>query len=159
MRREGRRLLPFVPSPRDVVEKMLSIADPKPDELLVDLGSGDGRIILSAAKDYRCWALGIEKNENLVELTRKKIASMGLDKATVLRGDLYSYDFSEADVLTLYLLPEVLEILVPKFKKMKKGARIVSHDYMIPGLSPSEIYELRSMETSRPHRIYVYLVK
>jgi len=159
MWREGRRPLPFVPSPRDVVEKMLSIADPKPDELLVDLGSGDGRIILSAAKDYRCWSLGVEKNINLVELTRKKIASMGLDKAIVLRGDLYSYDFSEANVLTLYLLPEVLEILVPKFKKMKKGARIVSHDYMIPSLNPSEIYKVRSSETGRLHSIYLYLVK
>jgi predicted RNA methylase len=159
MWREGRRPLPFVPSPRDVVERMLSIADPKPDELLVDLGSGDGRIILSAAKHYRCWSLGVEKNVNLVELTRKKIASMGLDKAIVSRGDLYSYDFSEADVLTLYLLPEVLEILVPKFKKMEKGARIVSHDYIIPGLSPSEIYKVRSVETGRLHRIYLYLVK
>lgn len=159
MWREGRRPIPFVPSPKDVVEKMLSIADPNPDELLIDLGSGDGRIILSAAKDYRCWTLGVEKNVNLVELTKKKIARMDLDKATVLRGNLYSYDFSKADVLTLYLLPEVLEILVPKFKKMKKGARIVSHDYMIPGLSPSEIYKVRSIETGRLHTIYLYLVK
>jgi predicted RNA methylase len=159
MLKDGRRPLPFVPSPRDVVEKMLSIADPKPDELLIDLGSGDGRIILSAAKDYRCWSLGVEKNVNLVELSRKKIASMGINKATVLRGDLYSYDFSEADVLTLYLLPEVLKILVPKFKKMKKDARIVSHDYTIPGLYPSEIYKVRSTETGRLHTIYLYLVK
>ncbi len=156
---EGRRPLPFVPSPKDVVEKMLSIADPSPEELLIDLGSGDGRVILSATKDYNCWSIGVEKNPRLVELTRKNILSLGLGKAKVVRGDLYSYDFSKADIITLYLLPEVLKILSPKFSMMRKGARIISHDYMIPGREPSEIYEVKSIETGRIHKIYLYLVK
>ena len=67
MKRGGGRI-PFVPSPMDVVEKMLSLADPKPDELLVDLGSGDGRIVISAAERYRCRALGVEMDEKLVGL-------------------------------------------------------------------------------------------
>lgn len=159
MRGEGRKPVPFVPSPKDVVEKMLEIANPAPDELLVDLGSGDGRIILSASGNYRCRSIGIEKNPKLVELTLKKIANMGLGRAKVLRRDLYTYDFTNADIVTLYLLPEVLGKLYPKFIKMKKDARIVSHNYRIPGLDPVETYELRSVETGKRHKIYLYIVK
>lgn len=159
MRREGRELIPFVPSPKDVVEKMLDIASPAPDELLIDLGSGDGRIILSASRNYKCWSIGIEKNPKLVELTWRKAVGMGLDRAAVLRRDLYDYDFTNADVITLYLLPDVLRKLYPKFVKMKKDARIVSHDYRIPGLTPTETYEVKSMETGKQHKIYLYIIK
>jgi len=159
MGRVGRRLIPFVPSPKDVVEKMLDIASPAPDELLVDLGSGDGRILLSASRKYKCWSIGIEKNPRLVELNRRKILSMGLDRVTVIRGDLYNYDFTNADVVTLYLLPDVLKKLYPKFVKVKKDTRIVSHDYGIPGLTPAEIYEVNSIETGKRHKIYLYILR
>ncbi|MCS7125927.1 MAG: class I SAM-dependent methyltransferase [Aigarchaeota archaeon] len=154
-----KRPLPFVPSPIDVVYKMLSIADPNPDEVLVDLGSGDGRIILSAARYYKCRSIGVEKNTNLVDLTRRKINTMDLDNVTVVHGDLYNFDFSKADVVTLYLLPETLHILLPKFKELKRGARIISHDYHIPYLTPYEVHEVKSSETNRTHKIYLYLMK
>ena len=154
--KKGEGRIPFVPSPRDVVEKMLSIADPMPDELLVDLGSGDGRIIISAAKNYRCSALGVERNPVLVEESVNKILRSSLKKARIVHGDLFKYDFSDADVVTLYLLPRPLELLKPKLLSLKKGARIVCHDFPIPRLDPKEVYLVKSHRTGRTHKIYLY---
>lgn len=156
MRKGGGRI-PFVPSPMDVVEKMLSLADPRPDELLVDLGSGDGRIVLRGAENYRCRALGVELNARLVEESVRKALRRSLDeRVSIVRGDLYSFDFSNADVVALYLLPSTLKTLKPKLLSLRRGARIVCHDFPIPGLQPSEVVELKSLETGRVHRIYLY---
>lgn len=156
MRRGGGKI-PFVPSPRDVVEKMLSLADPRPDELLVDLGSGDGRIVLRGAEGYRCKALGVELNTRLVEESLRKALRKSLeDKVKIVHGDLYRFDFSDADVITLYLLPSTLKTLKPRLLSLKRGARIVCHDFPIPGLQPSEVLKLRSLETGKIHKIYLY---
>ncbi len=157
MRRGGERI-PFVPSPIGVVKKMLSLADPKPDELLVDLGSGDGRIIIAAAENYRCRAFGIELDEKLFRKSMSAISTKLLkDRARIIHGNLYNFDFSNADIVTLYLLPETLKVLKPKLLSLKRGSRIVCHDFPIPGIKPSEIATIKSSSTgNKLHRIYLY---
>jgi hypothetical protein len=156
MRKGGGRI-PFVPSPFDVVRRMLSLADPKPDELLIDLGSGDGRIIVAAAEDYRCRAIGVELDKELyarsMNIIRGRLLS---NRARIIRGNLYEFNLSGADVITLYLLPETLRGLKPKLLSLKRGSRIVCHDFPIPGLKPSEIAIVRSLFTGRLHKIYLY---
>ena len=151
-----RKRIPFVPSPHDVVEKMLSIADPKPDELLIDLGSGDGRIVISAARDYKCRSLGVEIDDVLIDHSVRKIQRLGLKEVEIVKADLYRYDLSNADIVTLYLLPDTLKTLKPKLLNLKKGARIICHDYKIPGLEPDEFYIVKSKTTGRNHLIYLY---
>ena len=153
-----RRKVPFVPSPRDVVDRMLTLADPGPDELLVDLGSGDGRIVVAAARDYGCRALGVEINRELVGYSRERIQRLGLQRARVIEGDLFRFDFSDADVVILYLLPSVMEALRPRLLRLKRGARIVSHNYAVPGLEPDEVCVVRSRATGRRHVIYLYVM-
>ncbi len=155
MKKERGRI-PFVPSPHDVVEKMLSLADPRSDELLIDLGSGDGRIVISAAENYRCSALGVEIDKDLVGKAKEKILRKSPINAQIVHGDLFNFDFSKADVVTLYLLPSTLEILKPKLLSLKKGARIVCHDFAIPGVKPSDVIFTKSWFTNKVHKIYVY---
>lgn len=158
--KSGRRNpLLFVPSPMDVVDMMLSVSDPSPDEVLVDLGSGDGRIIINASRNYGCLSIGVEKNPRLVDLTTRRIHSAEIRNAKVYWGDIHEYDISRADVVTLYLLPETLSELRPKLLMLKKGARVVSHDFKIPGMTPAEEYQIKSSETGRIHTIYLYVMK
>jgi predicted RNA methylase len=149
--------IPFVPSPLDIVRKMLSLADPRPDELLIDLGSGDGRIIVAAAEDYRCRAIGVELDRELyarsVNIIRGRLLG---DRARIIRGNFYDFDFSGADVITLYLLPDTMRVLKPRLLSLKRGSRIVCHDFPIPGLKPSEIVATRSLLTGRLHKVYLY---
>lgn len=159
MRKGGGRI-PFVPSPLDVVEKMLSLADPKPDELLVDLGSGDGRIVVAGAEKYRCKALGVELDERLFRRSMSIISGRMLeDRARIIHGDLYSFDFSDAEVVTLYLLPETLRALKPKLLSLRRGSRIVCHDFPIPGMRPDEVAVVRSLRDGRIHRLYLYEIR
>ena len=159
MRRGGGRI-PFVLSPMDVVEKMLSLADPKPDELLVDLGSGDGRIVISAAERYRCRALVVEIDEKLVEESlRKALRRNLLDRVRIVRGDLHAYELADANVVALYLLPNTLKALKPRILSLPRGSRIVCHDFPIPGVAPDEVAGVRSLRDGRIHRIYLYEIR
>lgn len=155
----GKRV-PFAPSPHDIIDRMLSLADPKPDELLVDLGSGDGRVVISASKRYGCKAVGVEINPKLASLSSERISKMWLEeRARVVLGDFHSFDFSRADIVTLYLLPSALRALAPKFKMLRRGARVVSHDYRVPGMEPDEVYVAWSPVSGRRHVIYLYVMR
>jgi len=159
MRRGGDKI-PFVPSPHDVVEKMLSLADPRPDELLVDLGSCDGRIVISAAERYRCKALGVEIDKKLIEESlRKALRRNLLDRVRIVRGDLHTYDLADANVVTLYLLPKTLRVLKPRLLSLPRGSRIVCHDFPIPDHTPDEVVSIRSLRDGRIHRIYLYEIR
>lgn len=152
----GKGKIPFVPSPHDIVQRMLSLANPRPDELLVDLGSGDGRIVIAASRDYRCRSVGVEMDEKLIDYSRRKISRLGLNNAHIVNADLHEFDFTNADVITLYLLPKTLEVLRPKILRLKRGSRVVCHDFKIPGMESDEVYMLKSGITSRLHTIYYY---
>ena len=126
----------WVPTSPGMVEKMLDMAKITPADLLVDLGSGDGRMIIAAAK-RGARARGVEFTPELVEHSRKLARDAGVaDKATFVQGDMYAADISDATVLALFLLPENLDKLKDKFLKLEPGSRIVLNTYKIPGWEP-----------------------
>lgn len=119
----------WVPTPNELIEAMLDAAKLTPDDYLVDLGSGDGRIVIAAAR-RGAQALGIEYNPEMVKLSQKNAEKELLsDRATFIQGDIFESDFSQASVVTMYLLPHLNEKLRPTLLNMKPGTRIVSHAF------------------------------
>jgi SAM-dependent methyltransferase len=138
--------VPFVVSPEEVVDRMLRIADIGPADEVIDLGSGDGRIVIAAAK-RGAQALGIDIDPSLVEKARNNAAAAGVaDRAKFAAQDLFDTDLSRATVVTMYLLPEVNLKLRPKLLALKPGTRIVSHDWNMGDWEPDETIELRTPE-------------
>jgi SAM-dependent methyltransferase len=132
MGQEGKDVV-WIPSPESMVEKMLDMSRVTPRDFVIDLGSGDGRNVIAAAK-RGARALGVEYNPDLVELSRRNAAQAGVgDKATFVQGDMFEADISQASVLVLFLIPSNLERLAPKFLALKPGTRIVSNTYEIGG--------------------------
>ncbi|MGE4338538.1 MAG: cyclopropane-fatty-acyl-phospholipid synthase family protein, partial [Pigmentiphaga sp.] len=125
---EGKDVV-WVPTPQTLVERMLDIADVKPGEFLIDLGSGDGRTVITAAgRGLR--AHGIEYNADMVQLAKQAAREAGLvEKATFAQGDLFEADLSQADVITLFLLPSINEKLSPTLLELEPGTRIVSNSF------------------------------
>ncbi len=147
----------FVPTPQDVVEKMLELAAVKKTDVVCDLGSGDGRIVISAAKKYGCKAIGYELDKELVDTSRAKAEAAGVKALVTLEAkDLFAADLRDADVIAVYLLPQQLEKLLPQLEKLKPGTRIVSHQFAIPGIAPKEVIQFESLEDSAKHAIHVY---
>ena len=134
---EGRDVV-WVPTPAVLVEKMLDMAGVMPQDFVIDLGSGDGRNVIAAAK-RGARGLGVEYNPNMVELSRRIAAEEGVaDKATFVEGDMYAADISQATVLALFLLPENLNRLSSKFLDLKPGTRIVANHFWIDGWDADE---------------------
>jgi hypothetical protein len=125
---EGKDVV-WVPTPQSLVNKMLEIAKVTPSDFLIDLGSGDGRTVITAAK-MGLSAIGIEYNPDMVELSKKNAADAGVsDKAQFIKTDLFEYDFSKATVITMFLLPDINLRLRPKLLEMKPGTRIVTNTF------------------------------
>jgi SAM-dependent methyltransferase len=123
----------WIASPRDMVDKMLDMARVTPEDYVVDLGSGDGRNVIAAAK-RGARALGVEYNSALVEVSRRAAAAAGVaDRATFLEGDMFDADISRATTLILFLIPDNLRKLDAKFRALKPGTRIVSNTYELAG--------------------------
>lgn len=152
-------LAPYVVSPQRIVERMLELADLKPGEVLYDLGSGDGRIVITAAQRYHAKAVGVEISDALVASSTERIAKLGLQNwASVIHGDLLQVDLSPADVVTIYLMTGSNEILRPNLEKyLKPGARVVSHEYAVPGWKP-KLVEKADEADARNHVIYLYTI-
>ena len=126
----------WVPTDEQLVEKMLDLAKITPQDFVMDLGSGDGRNVIAAAR-RGARAVGVEFNPQMVELSRQNAAKAGVaDRATFIEGDMYEADISKATALVLFLLPVNLEKLTPKFLDMKPGSRIVDNTFAIPGWEP-----------------------
>jgi protein-L-isoaspartate O-methyltransferase len=155
---QAERLAPFVPSPQMVVERMLEVADVKPGETVYDLGCGDGRILIAAAREFRAKAVGVELSEPLVKQGREQVRRLGLEnRVTIVQGDLMQADLRPADVVTVYLLTEANDQLRPLFERsLHRGARVVSHDFKIRGWKPERVDEV--VVSGRAHKIYVYLM-
>jgi len=139
---------PFVVSPDAVVERMLYLAQPKSGERLVDLGSGDGRIVIEAAKRFGAQGLGVDIDPRLVKLATDNAKRAGVESLTRFEiQDLFETDLRGVSVVTMYLLPEVNLKLVPRFiEQLKPGARIVSHDYDLGPWPFDEMIELALAE-------------
>lgn len=134
---EGKDVI-WVPTPQVTVEKMLDLAQVTAQDFVMDLGSGDGRNVIAAAK-RGARALGVEYNQEMVELARRIAEKEGVaDRAAFVQGDMYEADFSQATVLALFLLPENLERLAPKFLALAPGTRIVVNEFWIQGWNPDE---------------------
>jgi hypothetical protein len=125
---EGKDVI-WVPTPQALVEKMLDIAKATPNDFVIDLGSGDGRTVITAAR-RGIRALGIEYNSEMVELSKRNAAKAGVsDRATFVKADLFDSDFSKATVITMFLLPDINISLRPKILNLKPGTRIVSNSF------------------------------
>ena len=129
---------PYVPTPQAVVDKMLDMAQVKAGDVVIDLGSGDGRIMITAAQRHGARGFGVEIDPRLVQRSNEEARRLGIaDRVKFLRQDLFNTDFREANVLTLYLLPDVNIALRRKIlTELKPGTRVVSHDYDMRGWPP-----------------------
>lgn len=147
----------FVATPPDVVDRMLREAALKPGETLVDLGSGDGRIVIAAARDYRARARGVEIHPELVRLSRERIRAAGID-AAVVEGDLFDAAVADADVVTLYLGEPNNARLLPRLRALKPGSRVVSHAHLLGanGPKPDRTVKMTSAEDGVEREIHVW---
>lgn len=127
----------WVPTPDEIVEAMLDMAQVKAGDRLVDLGSGDGRIAIAAAK-RGALSMGIEYNPDMVGLSRRNAARAGVPDVRFVQGDLFETDFSDADVVTMYLLPMLNERLRPRLLDMKPGTRVASHQFTMGNWRPDD---------------------
>ncbi len=128
----------WVPTPQGLVDKMLDMAKVTPKDYVIDLGSGDGRTVITAAK-RGSKALGIEYNPDMVELSKRAAAKEGVsDKATFMKADLFESDFSQAQVITMFLLPSINLKLRPKILDLKPGTRIVSNSFDMEDWKPDQ---------------------
>ena len=137
--------VPFITTPGDVVERMLELAGTRSDDLVADLGSGDGRIVIAAARKYGARGLGIELDAKLVEVSRENARQAGVsDRVAFVQGDVLEADFSKATVVTVYLLPNLISQLEPRFLgQLKPGTRIVSHSFHMPSWRPDRTVSMR----------------
>jgi len=134
---------PFVQTPLEVAKKMLELSQIRPDETLYDLGCGDGRLIILAAKDVGAKAIGIELRDDLIERAKTEIKRLNLEsRVKIVQGNFFDFNISDANVVTLYLTSSANERLRPKMEEeLKRGARVVSHDFKILGWKPDMVYD------------------
>ncbi len=151
---------PYIPTPDDIIPKMLALASVMPGEIVFDLGSGDGRLLITAAKDFHAKVVGVEVRRRLVRECRKKVKEMGLAHQIMIRcHNFKKVSLRRADVLAMYLSSYTLNLMAPKFmKELRPGVRIVNFDYPIPGWRPEREIEVTPAGWSKPHPIYLYVV-
>ncbi len=142
---------PYLPSTSVAVDEMLRLANTGPGDLVVDLGSGDGRLVISAARDYGARGLGIEIDPKLVTESRENAQKAGVaERVTFRQGDVLVSDYRDATVVTLYLLPNLVEKLKPRLLELTPGTRIVAHDYGFSDWKPD-----RRVLISKTYLLYV----
>ena len=144
----------FVPTPQEVVEGMLVLAQVTSKDVVYDLGSGDGRIPITAAQKYGARGIGIDINPQRIQEANENLAKAGVgDKVKFLNQDLFETDLREATVITLYLLPQLNVKLMPTLKKLKPGTRIVSHSFDMGDWAPEKTQEINGKT------IYLWTIK
>jgi len=151
-------IVPYVPTPVLVAQKMLEVAKVVPDDVVYDLGSGDGRIVIMAAQKFGAHAVGVELDSDLYQKSSERIRKLDLqDRAQIIHENMFEVNVRHATVVTLYLLTVVNERLRPKLEReLRSGARIVSHDFQVPGWQPAQTVEVNS-ENQVASKIYLYV--
>lgn len=146
--------VPYVPTPQEVVDAMLNIANVNPNDILLDLGSGDGRIVITAVKNHQVKrAVGVEIDPSLVAESRRNIQAAGVaDRAEILQQNLFDTDLSKYTVITMYLLPSVNLRLRHKLLRLKPGTRIVSHAFDMGGWKPDQVQQVDGRD------VYLWIV-
>src|SRR5580700_3733319 len=152
------KLAPYYPTPEIIVEKMLRLGELKAGEKMFDLGSGDGRIVIIAAQKFKADSTGVEFDDALYKQSMEKIKTLGLSAiARIIHGDLLKQDYASADLLTVYLLPMSNDKVTPILEKqLKKGTRIVAHDFEFSAWKPEKIQDIDDDGEGRSHRLYLY---
>ena len=147
----------FVPTPQDVVDKMLELAEVKKTDVLYDLGCGDGRIVVTAAKKYGCKATGYDIDPERIKESLENVEQNNVGSLVgIKQEDIFTLDLSKADVITLYLLPSLNVKLSPQLEKLRTGSRIVSHDFRMKGVKPDKVIRVTSKDDNRKHSIYLW---
>jgi SAM-dependent methyltransferase len=135
----------WVPTPQEVVEKMLQMARITPGDFVIDLGSGDGRIAIAAAKKFGARSMGVEYNPDMVALSNREAQRQGVaDKVKFVNADIFATDFSPATIITMYLLPDLNLRLRPKILDLKPGTRVASHQFSMSEWQPDETANIDS---------------
>jgi len=155
----GKSLAPYVPTPYEVVEKMLELAQVSEKDTVYDLGCGDGRIVIMAAEKYGATGVGVDYDPERVQEARAKVKEKGLeDKVTIILQDAMEVDVSPATVVTLYLLESSNALLKPNLEKyLKPGSRVVSHDFNMPGWKSKKIIHDKT-EDYHYYTIYLWVI-
>jgi SAM-dependent methyltransferase len=147
----------YVGTPYDVVSRMLRMAKIKKDDVVYDLGCGDARILILAAQKYGCRATGYDIDPEQVRLSRENVAKNHVeDLVKIVQADIFTLDLREADVIPMYLLPEMNQKLLPQLEKLKPGSRLVCHNYDMDGFVPDETVDMISNEDNAEHQLYLY---
>jgi outer membrane protein assembly factor BamB len=148
----------FVPTPGDVAARMLELAGVKKTDLVCDLGSGDGRVVIAAARSYGCRAVGYEIDPELVKQSREAVANDPkiAELVRIDHQDLFTADLGTADVVAVYLPPKLLERLLPQLARLKPGARVVSHHFKIPGVAPDKSEQFDSDDDNDRHTLHLW---
>jgi len=150
----------YVPTPIFVVDQMLKLSSPGPDDFLIDLGSGDGRIVISAAKNFSTHGVGVDLNPKLVKLSKQYAIEEGVaDRTTFRIQNIFETDLRKADVVTMYLLPELNLKMRPKLiNELKPGSRIVSHNYHLGEWRPDKTVLLKQTTADGDSIVYLWIV-
>ncbi len=148
--------IPYVPTPIEVVDEMLRLANIRRGEVVVDPGCGDCRILIRCVENYDAYGIGIERSRGLVEKCVKEVQKRGLhNRILIVYGDLLEFKYTIADVVTLYLGTDINERLRPKLEReLRPGTRVVSHDFEVPGWKPVKIVKVQSWK--KVHTLYLY---
>jgi len=147
----------YVPTPQKVVDVMLRLAQVKQSDVVYDLGCGDGRIVVTAAKRFGCRAFGYDIDPQRVTESRENVAKNDVgDLVTIEQKDIFTLDLGKADVVTLYLLPSLNVKLIPQLEKLKPGSRIVSHDFDMKGVRPDQVVTVETSDTYVSHTVYLW---
>jgi len=143
----------WVPTPDEVVDRMLTMAQTKPEDYVVDLGAGDGKIAIAAAKKFGAKSMGVEYNPDMVAFAQKNAQAAGVaGKAQIVHGDIFATDFTQATVLTMYLLPSLNMRLRPQILAMRPGTRVVTHAFNMEDWEPDESSDVDG------RRVYFWVV-
>jgi ubiquinone/menaquinone biosynthesis C-methylase UbiE len=155
---EPAKLAPYYPTPDSIVVKMLELGGLKAGEKMFDLGSGDGRIVIAAAQKFHADAVGVEIDRDLCRQSEERIRKLGLEKtARILNGDMLKQDYSSADLITVYLLPNSNDKVQPLLEgQLKKGARVVAHDFEFRGWTPVKVEDIEDDGEGRSHTLFLY---
>jgi SAM-dependent methyltransferase len=162
---QAQESIPFVPSPMVVVQRMLQLADVKKGDILYDMGSGDGRIVIEAAKKYGVRGVGVDLNPTLVEQARRKAIEEKVSHLVEFRAaDGLTVDISEATVVTLYMFKWFNNQMRPKLQSLKPGSRVVAHDFDIDDWKPTKIEYVNpaedpSSELTEPRTLFLWKIE
>ena len=153
------KLAPYYPTPETIVQKMLELGGLKAGEKVYDLGSGDGRIVILAAQKFHAEAVGVELDRDLCKQSLERIQKLGLEKtAHIINGDLLAQNYSSADLVTVYLLPDSINNKVQPMldRQLKKGARVVAHDFEFRNWNAEKVENIADDGEGRSHTLYLY---